>query len=616
MKLQAFRIKYFRSIKDSDWCNTSPDNITALIGQNEAGKTSVLEALYAFYTGKFNEDFRRLGSDHISEVSISFLLDDSEIEGILEPFIYSDEISKLLKRNHRVNLTRVWTKDGKSSVLKIEEKELDEYLDNIQENHEENQEAQPEEAQPEEAQPEEAQPEEAQPEEAQPEEAQKLYRKSEFINAVEEVLPEFVLFEDFTSILQDKIDIEIIESNKPFRGKIAAKNFLKVADIDIGDLKSADPRREKHILDKKSGEVSRRFQKFWKTKLGETITLNFACDLRVYGEESPEEKRGKKYLQFWMKEGNETLYPRQLSKGVVWFLSFFLQLQATKLESKEHDWSGNYIYLLDEPGGSLHGKAQENVLSVLEDTKREIQVLYTTHSPHMVNLKQLWRVLAVQREDVEEHGSNTVILGIHNFSDASVDTLLPIYDLMGIDISHQRVIKEKNNVILEEVSAYYYMQAFFKLKNINKEVHFIPVKGTSRVEEMAYLFLGWGLEYQIILDDEKSGKKVKQNLKENLCLNKDECIDKIVHLIPNCNGIEDIFTKTDYRKYVLENESIKTDDDNSVYAKENGRPKAIDAYKFLIKVENKELMLNDKTFNKETITKIDRLVKAIVSKLE
>lgn len=48
MKLTAFRIENFRSIKDTDWHELASDNITCLIGQNESGKTSVLEGLRAF----------------------------------------------------------------------------------------------------------------------------------------------------------------------------------------------------------------------------------------------------------------------------------------------------------------------------------------------------------------------------------------------------------------------------------------------------------------------------------------------------------------------------------------------------------------------------------------
>ena len=73
MKLSAFRIRNFRSIVDTGWQNLSPDNITCLIGQNESGKTSVLEGLKVFYTGVISEDVLR--SDlSLPEISCRFTI--------------------------------------------------------------------------------------------------------------------------------------------------------------------------------------------------------------------------------------------------------------------------------------------------------------------------------------------------------------------------------------------------------------------------------------------------------------------------------------------------------------------------------------------------------------
>ena len=49
MQLVAFRVQNFRSIVNTGWHQLAHDNITSLIGQNESGKTSVLEALKAFH---------------------------------------------------------------------------------------------------------------------------------------------------------------------------------------------------------------------------------------------------------------------------------------------------------------------------------------------------------------------------------------------------------------------------------------------------------------------------------------------------------------------------------------------------------------------------------------
>jgi recombinational DNA repair ATPase RecF len=44
----AFRIWDFKSITDSGECQFSADNITVLAGQNESGKTAILQALRDF----------------------------------------------------------------------------------------------------------------------------------------------------------------------------------------------------------------------------------------------------------------------------------------------------------------------------------------------------------------------------------------------------------------------------------------------------------------------------------------------------------------------------------------------------------------------------------------
>jgi len=48
MEIKSFRIKNYRSIKDSGVCYMSGDNITILAGKNESGKTAILEALEDF----------------------------------------------------------------------------------------------------------------------------------------------------------------------------------------------------------------------------------------------------------------------------------------------------------------------------------------------------------------------------------------------------------------------------------------------------------------------------------------------------------------------------------------------------------------------------------------
>ncbi|MEO9683263.1 AAA family ATPase, partial [Tateyamaria sp.] len=44
MRIQKFKVTNYRNIIDSDWITTT--NVTAFVGQNEAGKSNLFEALY------------------------------------------------------------------------------------------------------------------------------------------------------------------------------------------------------------------------------------------------------------------------------------------------------------------------------------------------------------------------------------------------------------------------------------------------------------------------------------------------------------------------------------------------------------------------------------------
>jgi predicted ATP-dependent endonuclease of OLD family len=68
-----------------------------------------------------------------------------------------------------------------------------------------------------------------------------------------------------------------------------------------------------------------------------------------------------------------------------------MELKASASNNKKQ-----LVLLVDEPGVSLHARAQEDVLKVFDDIKDRIQVIYTTHSPHLVEINRLHR-LAVQR---------------------------------------------------------------------------------------------------------------------------------------------------------------------------------------------------------------------------
>jgi len=120
MKLTAFRIKNFRSIKDTKWHDLAFDNITCLIGQNESGKTSVLEGLRAFHDGQLIEDMLR--SDlSMPEVTCRFTFDIGEFEDSIDLNRLHPEIREKLSSTDTISISRTWEPDLSSYLSTGEE---------------------------------------------------------------------------------------------------------------------------------------------------------------------------------------------------------------------------------------------------------------------------------------------------------------------------------------------------------------------------------------------------------------------------------------------------------------------------------------------------------------
>ena len=78
------------------------------------------------------------------------------------------------------------------------------------------------------------------------------------------------------------------------------------------------------------------------------------------------------------------------SRGFAWFFSFLVRL----VQLGEH--ASPFVILLDEPGLSLHAGMQSDFLRFIEERLGpDHQVIYTTHSPFMLDVARLERARAV-----------------------------------------------------------------------------------------------------------------------------------------------------------------------------------------------------------------------------
>lgn len=525
MRIERFSIERFRSIKSTGWLPFSEDGITVLVGQNESGKSSILDALnLGFSTSpEMRDDDFRMGED-LPEVHLSFSIDERDIQSILEDFSESIQGSLLpILRAHkeRIELSASIVKEqnyrrifalGVDLIEAISELSVIKGLQPTSEG-------------------------EAHPVETSP---PINFSVDLLTESVWNLLPSFILFKDDLSQLPNKIDI-VDGKLGSGAGLAGARNYLAASGLSLANLLSFHDRAAATALNRANEKVTDELQRFWSQLLGQTRKIRVECELR-YRASAAGDKAGTPYLVFWISEGGEKLYPSQRSKGTRWFISFFLQLLARQANG------GHSVILLDEPGALLHATAQLDVVRLIEHLSKDMPVVYSTHSPYLLDQKKLHRILAVERRDEGDESPTSIRRGLE-IATASPLTLAPILTLIGVDLSQQDVIKKDRNVILEEVSAYYYLLAFKKLLNIDFDLSFVASGGADNVRLLVDLFIAWGLKFTVLVDDDPHGKKICREIKSKYHIEDKVAARKLLRL-EGCEGVEDMFDVECFRQCV------------------------------------------------------------------
>ena len=95
------------------------------------------------------------------------------------------------------------------------------------------------------------------------------------------------------------------------------------------------------------------------------------------------------------------------------------------------------------------------------------------------------------------------------------------------------------------------MNSFKKIINHNKDINVVPCTGGKTPIYLGSILFGWGINPIFCLDSDKSGDGIKKELQEKLGIEEKQ----IINVLPSGGAIEDIFTKEDFKKHILEAEN-------------------------------------------------------------
>lgn len=552
MKLTKFRIRNYKSIKDTGYCFLSSD-LTILAGKNESGKTTILEALHDFdrSIGSVSPEALPLDGSGEPLLELCFELDGQALHEVQQRVgqklnerskelikaegvtIFKDQngeyelgdklvsaIDEDVNRSNEYHLKKIRDSlnslETDSRTVGVEPPKLNGSIASFitelssflalnwissftDQQKRKNIEQLADEIR------------------AESTELKKELPSEQFTPELIERIPKFIFFSDFLDILPFEIPLSQIRDNR------LIQDFAKISKLNIDEVITASStHRRRNILSTHSAKISGDFMGYWGQSNLELVAEADGNNLRL-----------------GVKEQNGTILyrPDQRSKGFQWFLTFYLRLNAEKDKTN--------VILIDEPGLYLHAKAQKDVLKVLETICRDSRIVFTTHSPYLIDAEKLARLRLVINNE-----SGTRISKIHKGADN--ETLTPIITAIGLDLSNDFSIVGKQNVLLEGISDYYFLRGMSAiLPNKLDGLNFIPCVGATKIPQLCSLLIGWGLDFIILLDNDREGKRVAKELTDDLMVDSNRII-----FISRKEGfsIEDLFTHDDFNLYILDDE--------------------------------------------------------------
>ncbi len=212
----------------------------------------------------------------------------------------------------------------------------------------------------------------------------------------------------------------------------------------------------------------------------------------------------------------ETLLLSERSNGLRWYLNTFIDAKAHGVSQS------NVIYLFDEPGISLHVNAQRELLNLFEDlADKENQIVYTTHSPYMLNIEDdgIHRIRAVDKDSEGYTHIYKTAYDARLSPQNQQDTLAPIISAIGMTLKDTfGPAKDKLNIVTEGVSDYIYLQTMAKILEIDmNKINIIPSFGVSNCLNICNILSGWNCPFIAVFDYDKEGvecggEKMRKNL--------------------------------------------------------------------------------------------------------
>lgn len=474
MKFEGFQVSNFRNIIDSGWIPAN--QITAFVGQNEAGKSNLFEALYclnpiiADATYSLDEDWPvdkwegRKNAKGTLVCKAQFVLSADEIADLADNALIAPEVAEGESLPPAAPLPKevrivIWKSYGYKTQFKVHDfpaNALDE---------------------------------------------------DKTAKWVWENLPKFVYIHDYemsgAQIELDQLKQRWDNVGRSNRHQLSNEDqtiliILDLANIDLDDfLKKGQSSEGRTVrsFDKRSASkyLTQQFANLWRQKEVEFDIEIDGPTLNIFAED---------------KAVGMPVRLHRRSTGFRWYVSFAWKFtHATDGEFKD------CVLLLEEPGVHLHFTGQRDLLSVFERLSEHNTILYTTHLASMVELAHPERVRIIESRDNHLAVTQGIVSSQREPMAVIEQSLGLTGDQSGLLSNRQVMIVEGGDdaVILHKLSGL--LKAAGK-EGLSDRVYLWPAHGAAKTPMYAGFAIGQGWDAGVLLDSDEAGNKAKTKIDE------------------------------------------------------------------------------------------------------
>ena len=335
--------------------------------------------------------------------------------------------------------------------------------------------------------------------------------KQYFFRYIVDTLPKIIYINDFN----DKVPRNInIEEREWFN--YIDEMFKKHTDINIEKFEKLLDKEQRTKLSKVSKKLNRNLLLKWEE-------LHKNSQIKEDFENSEISLNYKdKYFTFSIADNRKIVIDEdgdkeretihfdidQRSKGFQWFFSFFIKLYYNFQHTDEEYQS---IILLDEPGVYLHSDFQKELLNILKKVSNNNKVIYCTHlenlvNPNIIPIKTI-KIATRENENIElknyfEFSNNSRNLG----------DMTPLINALKLN-SYPYNYFDKKILLVEGMTEVIFFKLLQEKKLLDKEIVIIPLGGASQISTLVSLISGLSKKYVLLLDSDNEGKKAYEKNK-------------------------------------------------------------------------------------------------------